>query len=327
MFKTIIDFEVIEQFLVQDKPNILDDVNFVSLWTSFRKFLKKECILEIVNYEKSSKSRFIQEFRTGLGDTEFTIVQKFKEPFKCEIKDINPFTFYCLAEELQVKRRKYRLKNGLLFAFLDDYLSVWQDLSITKKPRIQYIKENFNGIIFKSWAKLSDYLLPFTDVVISDNFLLSRTDLVEWNLKAILIKLDKTTQVKYNLTIISFEGTKYKLDGKKEYDNLISFKQDNRLKFELSFILSREREIKEHDRGIFMNYLWIDSGDSFNYFDSRNNVVTSGTKISFNSLTSPDNFNSSKAALENLTAIINNIKQKFPDTNTFGILKNRLLDI
>ena len=84
--------------------------------------------------------------------------------------------------------------------------------------------------------------------------------------------------------------------------------------------------VKEHDRGIFMNYLWIKSGDSFNYFNQRNDIVTHGTDIQFLSMVSPDNFNSSKAVLENLSAIVNKTKESSSPGHTFGILKNRLLN-
>ncbi len=61
------------------------------------------------------------------------------------------------------------------------------------------------------------------------------------------------------------------------------------------------------------------------FFDSHKDIIT-GTKIYFNSFVSTDNFNSAKAALENLTSIVKSMKEKYPKTNVFEVSNNRLLN-
>ena len=91
-------------------------------------------------------------------------------------------------------------------------------------------------------------------------------------------------------------------------------------------VVMAPQAIKEHDRGIFTNYLRIKSGDSFIYFDKNGKYKTKGTDIDFHSLTSADKFNASEAALKNLAHILSEIQFR-PDANKrlFGDMKNNLL--
>jgi hypothetical protein len=332
MLKTVIDFEIIKQFLALKQPDRNDPLYHP--YSTFYKFLREECFLEIFNYSKSHDSIFFKELITGRGDAKLSLTEEPIKPYKSDLKDFNPHTFFCIVANSEEEKGDYEKQYGLFIAFQDDYFNKWKRLSLFNEPKNLPVRKNYSGKTFKSWKEFNKYLLPFTDVVIADNYLLSDDSMIESNLKPILLQLDKATPVKYNLTIITFEGIqdlrnpnnkKYKLNGKKEFENLALFVRDNHLKCDLNLILRRDNEKKEHDRGIFMNYLWIDSGDSFNYFDSHNDIIT-GTKIYFNSLVSTDNFNSAKAALENLTSIVKSMKENYPKTNAFWISNNRLLN-
>jgi len=324
MLKTIIDFEIIEQFLSLKQPDRRDPIYHT--YSTFWKFIKEECYLEIFNFDKTRNSNFISELTTGRGNAELSIKEEYKEPYKCEIKVIDPFSNFGLVENHEEKRKKYEKLNGLLISFQDDYLDKWERISLSKIPDSLPVRKYFDGIKFKSWEQLGDYLLPFTDVVISDNYLLSDDSLIESNLMPILLQLNKATTVRYNLTIVTIEGEKYKLDGEKVFKKLLSFKLENQLNCELSLVINKGYELGEHDRGIFMNYLRIYSGDSFNYFNSKKEIITKGTDIQFKSMAFPANFNTANAALENISAIVKKMKCAFPTTHTFGTLKNRLLN-
>lgn len=337
--KTVIDSAILKDFfLTQPKQVPLGDTKEINCWNSFWTFMQSETDLSIHNHKENNNYnnpyfQFYKQLTIGRGYTKIAH-NNFVKPVECEFNIDNPHTFYCLIEEDENEQIKYRRRNGLLIGFMNDYKKYWLDLKLLNKSINLPVRKNYDGKIFKSWDELEDYLLPFTDVVIADNYLLNNPKKAEDNFKRILLKLDKATPVKYNLTVITYEGKdypesnppEYKLIAKDEYQKLSLFIEKNHLKCELSFVLTTG-SIKEHDRGIFMNYLWIDSGDSFNYFGSQNEIITRGTKIYFNTLASSDNFNSAKAALDNLSAIIKKMKNKNPWIYAIGSLRNRLLNI
>lgn len=334
---TIIDSAILDDFFSSiPQPIPLGDIKDVNCWNSFWTFIQSETDLSIQNHnaDKNYNNPYFQfytQMTKGRGDSKIAFEkEKFAKPFKSEFRVDNPYTFYCINEEDEMEQSKYKRKNGLLIAFKNDYKKQWSDLKILNKYKEIPVRKNYSGKIFKSWHELGDYLLPFTDIVLADNYLLSDYSLVESNLKPLLLQLDKATPVKYNLTIITYEDQidkKYKRDGTQEYEKLNSFKLENQLNCNLSFVMNKGSALREHDRGIFMNYLRITSGDSFNYFNSKNEIITNGTDIQFKSMALPESFNSAKAALENLAAIVSKMKKNYPTTHTFGTLENRLLNI
>ncbi len=177
---------------------------------------------------------------------------------------------------------------------------------------------------FSSWARLGEYLTPFTDVVIVDGYIFSDSSLVPSNLEQIIVELDKATPVKFNLTILSFagEGIK-KIDGQTEYDNLQALKQRLNLKCDIELIFT-PREMKEHDRHIITNYIRIKSGDSFNYFNSKGEVITKGTEISMGSMVNEVEREVGMVTLREVARKVDEIKDKHPD-RFFGGCKNQLL--
>ena len=85
--------------------------------------------------------------------------------------------------------------------------------------------------------------------------------------------------------------------------------EERNINCNLQLVLA-ENEVKEHDRGIFTNYLRIKSGDSFNYFDSYGNVETKGTDITFASMTEPNERAAAKNVLYEVNKNIKYLKQR-----------------
>lgn len=166
----------------------------------------------------------------------------------------------------------------------------------------------------------------FTDVVIVDNYIFSSDELILSNFEKILIELSKATPVRFNLTIYTFEGfDKYKIDGRSLIRQINSIVEENKINCNIQLIIADNR-VKEHDRGIFTNYLRIKSGDSFNYFDLHGEVITKGTDIDFVSLTEPNARHAAKNVLEKLNQNIKQLKsvnRLIP--NIYGECDNLLL--
>ena len=69
------------------------------------------------------------------------------------------------------------------------------------------------------------------------------------------------------------------------------------------------RKLKEHDRGIFTNFLRLKSGDSFNFLNSQGEVITN-TEIDIYPLTNHMLNKVNKITLESIERKINKSEEK-----------------
>lgn len=166
-------------------------------------------------------------------------------------------------------------------------------------------------------------MLPFTDVIISDSFILSDVSLIQSNLFSIWEKLDSLTPIKYNILIVTHEGNP-KMDIKKEFDKINEFRIKKNLKGNLSLVFTSFVD-KEHDRNIFMNYIRVKSGDSFNYFNSKQNIITKGTEIDIYPCADPQKEKATMGILKRVTDIIKNSSEEKRLSSYGGKIFNRLL--
>lgn len=326
MLNTIIDYSVFEHLTQNQPPQIpVGTQEENDLWNSLWKYLKQGSNIVLTNYN-SQQNIFLNSLTTGRKGTTFKSVATFKKPHKCKFpKDQNIQTVYFLDEQSESERIKYRKNNSLLFGFLDDYPIQWKKLSLFGMHKVLPVRKN-TKTKFGSWNQLSGYILPFSDLIIVDNYMFDET-IWDSNLFRIIEEFDKKCNTKFNLLLVSFVHSKI-LGAIGDVEGKINDKlKQMDIACNLSVVLANET-IKEHDRGIFTNYLRIKSGDSFVYFDKNDAFITKGTDIDFHTLAEGDKFNASEAALINIKSIIeklNSLADK--DRRLFGNLKNRLLEV
>lgn len=306
MLNTIIDFEIFDEFTNnQPQPIPLGSLEENNFWLSFWEYLKSGSNVIINNY-RGQQNIFLNNLTRGREGTSVKLDSVFKKPHKCTFpKNYDIRTVFFLDEPVEVEKSKYRKNNGFVFGFKDDYSQIWKNLALLEKPEVLPVRKEakFN---FKSWSQLSDYILPFTDLIIVDNYMFDES-VWEYNLLKIIEECSKKTPRRFNLLLMSFIHSKYPPNINELYNKLIAKFRDKDIICDLSIALATET-IKEHDRGIFTNYLRIKSGDSFNYFDKDDKFFTKGTDIDFHTLVQSDKFNSSEEALSNISKIIIKLK-------------------
>ncbi|WP_163710201.1 hypothetical protein [Mangrovibacterium lignilyticum] len=318
-------------FKSQPKPVPLGELEDNHCWNSFYEFIKTHSNIVVYGHEQFSSLQtiFLTSLTTGRGDSKISFDNKPWSCYKNEVKCNDPLSFYCLEEKDEASQLKYRKKNGFLFAFENDLFNVWKQFSVLKPITKKNVRKHKIGqgnteMDFGNWSQIADYLTPFTDAVLIDNYILNDPSLVPSNLEKIMIELDRATPVKYNLTVYSFESDRPNISREKAFEIVKEIKTRNQLKCELELVISN-RELKEHDRGIFTNYLRIRSGDSFNYFNSKGEVISHGTDISFNSMANKNERMLSMRTLADVAYKIDEMKSKNVD-RIFGSCKNRLLN-
>ena len=322
--QTVIDSHILNDFF-GSKPSEINtdkDIEKFEEWTQFREFIKSKSDLVITNYKELTPSIW-QLMTAGRGETTLLKEEKRTNTHGGLIShDYSPATFFCLVEPADKKRKRIRTKNGYLIAFENDYYNKWIDLSFKKKNTLLPVDKN-NVNSFKSWNDFDSILLPFTDVIISDSYILSDISLIQSNLLTLWEKLDSLTPVRYNFLIVTHEGNP-RMDIKKEYDKLNEFRIRKKLKANLSLVFTTNID-KEHDRNIFMNYIRLKSGDSFNFFDSKQRIVSKGTEIDIYSCSDPQKEKATLSILKRVSDIIKNTSEDKILSNNAGNVINRLL--
>ena len=328
---TFIDSNILSDFFKNQPQKIPFGNETENLkWNSFWNFLKKETDLYIDNSQKINNNHkiFFNALTTGRGETKIVATEKpFSGAYKNKIKSKSPYSFFCIDEVNEQEQKKYTSKNGYLIGFVNDYMEKWEKLSLQKGANISVTK-NPSGKSLKSWNQLGDYLLPFTDVILIDNFIFSDQKLIGTNFEKILIELDKATPVIYNLTIVTLEGApNKKIIGEDIFKQITDIKVRHKLKCKIGLVLTQYFE-KEHDRVILTNYLRIKPGSSFNFFDSYGKMKASTkTDIQFYSIVNEVGRDSWRDTLHSVSDIINFYeKSKSREKLIFGNTKNALLD-
>ncbi len=325
MLHTILDFEIFEDFVNSQPKQIpagTEEEN--ECWLSLWNYLKSGTDLSIVSWGKK-QNIFLTGLTTGRKETKIQLSENFKKPYKAVFpKDTNIQSVFFIDEQVKAVQQRYRNKNSLLFGFKNDYKTKWKELSLLGKPKVLNV-EKVEKLQFSSWSVLNEYLLPFTDLIIVDNYIFDES-LQYSNLFEILKEFNKAASVKFNLLIVSYTGNKYKLNIRKINNTLKEFLNEEKIECNLGIVLTTGA-IKRHDRAIYSNYLRINSGDSFNYFKSNGDFVTKGTEISFFPLCENEKFTATENSLKKISEIINSLS-KIEDAEKYliGNIKNKLLN-
>ncbi len=325
MLNTVIDFEVFDDFCKSQPKPIPEGSDEDNLcWNSFWRYLKSGSNITLTNYI-NQENIFLTQLTTGRQGSKCIVDERFKSPNKNTFpKKVNTRTVFFLHEPDLETQNAYKNNNGLFIAFKNDYKDAWKQLSLFMKESVLPVRDGEN-ICFKSWEQLKDYLTPLSDLIIADNYLFDE-NIWDANLFEFLKYFNEVAPVKFNLMILTFIGRKYPIEIGTIYSRVNAKLKENDIHCNLCIILTTQT-LKEHDRGIFTNYIRIKSGDSFNYFDSNGNFITKGTDIDFHTMVEADKCNAADAVLSNIKKIIKKLagkidKEKYIKGNTTNNLLN-----
>lgn len=176
----------------------------------------------------------------------------------------------------------------------------------------------------KSWTDLEPYLLPCTDIIIEDRYIFSSEELYESNLYKLISQLSKFCK-STKLNIVFFAQQ----DAKKPY---VVSEIGKRLKSivcsqtkatpNITFVISNYKK-DFHDRIIFTNYKTLFSGDSFNYFNSKNEVISEGDWICVNSLANIEYYQNAMNFIGNMQKIVDEVGRR-SNTPNCGIIGDKI---
>ncbi len=197
------------------------------------------------------------------------------------------------------------------------------------------------------WGKLRDYVKPCSDIIISDQFILSNPRKLEQNLYALLdtlclkLKLSQinivifclATYKKRDISVMNnWEQISTKIKSKINLNRFIK-----KEKISVTFVgltpiddLSKDKKkkgksLKEHDRTIFTNYMLLVPGTSLNFYNEKKELDTNGRYFHLLSLAKQDYQQIANRYINDMQAIIYGIMKDAELGIIYGDLRSNLL--
>lgn len=171
---------------------------------------------------------------------------------------------------------------------------------------------------FHSWEQLTNdnQMLPTTDIVINDRYLFKdkQYEVVEYNLKGLLSALANNVRKRINVVVYTLNSS-LKEFGVKKAENIIKDTLENttRIKPQITFVTSHNNKLIPHDRFVITNYRLLRSGDSFNYFNTNGERITTGNTLDVDSLANHETYIYVESLLEKLQTTYDSVKRNNND--------------
>lgn len=172
-------------------------------------------------------------------------------------------------------------------------------------------KMNIGGDEFNKWEDLKRFTMPFTDLLLIDQFVFSDASLIESNYIPCLKSLHANKCIQTNIIVYTDHDQFVK--GGRSFKNIEKQTKEavetiTGIKPTFTLILVRkqrgQKSFSEHDRTIWTNYLRIYTGDSFNHFNSRGEKISTGREIHLSSHLKDENRKVSNKLIEDIQSNI-----------------------
>lgn len=170
------------------------------------------------------------------------------------------------------------------------------------------------------WSVIEDNASPCTDITIVDPYLFAQSEfLYEKNAYLIIEKLAKYNhQYPLNIVIFTFKDYLDMIDGKKGRRDVLftpimrsikaKLQERSNVEHNITFVIMPETKGKEHDRYIITNYKTFNPGNSFTFFDDKNQNISTGRFFNVYTHGDKDIRNLSISTITDLQCIINDVK-------------------
>ena len=291
MIKMYLDFNVFIDFVEKEPKGVLyTDKTKRELWNSLWSALESGVDLTLLNVPEDindTTSRYLSILTQNRGKSNLSLTKDFQPPYKFKFNLKEHFqSIFILDESSEIIQNKYLRNNDIFISFKSRYLKDFESFLFIDQPKKRAIRKKTGN--FHSWEELKRYVLKATDIIIADNYILS--DYLIWspNLIKIISELCANRN-NMNVTIVTFNNPRSPFDLEKMHEQLIEELKMNNLRESINIVLLN-KELKEHDRAIFTNYVRIRSGDSFNLFSSSGEIITKGTELNFETLIDSENY-------------------------------------
>ncbi|MCF6140506.1 hypothetical protein L1S34_04335 [Flavobacterium sp. K77] len=305
-----------------DKENLLSLINSKaeSLYNDCIKTLKKQLNI-FFNFPKDELKTdeklmsWYADFSQGVGENNTFAFGNNFPPRPLKSNTYKNFNSSQLSSAYLINDERFNALNDtgtLLMARPGEELELFNKLFLFQEDYIFEKRWRICSPTFNSWDDLSSFSLPLTDIIIVDPFILKNkdtdTDTIDVNLISYLETLSEIINVKVNIVVFTNPSN---IDV--DYPILlpkIRAVLNKTTNVQPNFTLIKTS--KEHDRTILTNYKRINSGDTFNFFNSKGQRITKGKEIGYSSLGNAENHKLAIEVYNDLQTQINFLKANNP---------------
>ncbi len=185
----------------------------------------------------------------------------------------------------------------------------------------------------KGWAILKRFSRPCSDILIIDNYILSDQTLYDSNFYPLIRSLvSRGNGSVINIVIVTKKENHNRVGNYNfvpDWNDIrarvkAEVKQETGARDTNVTFLFLPNDIKEHDRTIITNYLRINSGDSYNYLNSRLDIITKSQCMDINSRAFAKNHTLADEAVRAIQTKLDETRRRNP-CNIIGDGKSHLL--
>ena len=164
------------------------------------------------------------------------------------------------------------------------------------------------------WTSLDPHVMPTTDIIVVDQYLFSDDSIYASNVYRMIARLCKRiNNAPVNIVFFTpheFYNKSTKCTFTPQWGEVLSDikKSVKAVTGFAPFVTAVfSSNLGEHDRTIFTNYQYLFSGDTYNYFDSSNNVVTRGRFLDIKSIAHREHFEAAFNFIQDMNAVLSNV--------------------
>ncbi len=264
------------EYLFKDaipKDSIIDllssDSDILYKWTQVSNLFFKKSLIHIDNPKKLADLALTNPLFLKLLNSNNTGGSKISKnefnPLSFNIHDINPSSVFYLNTQLKLID-EYFLNNKENWFENIDKISFNKIISINKNVKLNE---------FKGWGFIKEIQLPINAAIISDRYFIKYENSFNENLYKIIdgLLFQLSESIPFHLTIIS------QLDNYTKpqniYNKINSYLKSKYNKYRIDFtLLMLKGNECPHDRNIITNYFYINSDNSFDFYNQNGYIQT-----------------------------------------------------
>lgn len=216
----------------------------------------------------------------------------------------------------------YLITDDKLHLLINKHQYIVSDLGkeVDTLSQLWFVDRQYTMNVFvklDKWNSLLNYSSPCSDIIICDQYFMFDETLLSYNLYELLIQLCYDSEcARMNIIVFTLKSrpnhnipnfSQIRVEIKKK----VSAKTG--LDPYVTIVTGSGQKLQEHDRTIFTNYKLYNSGDSFNYFNSRGNKITKGRYFHVHSLVSYQNEQTARHFLDDMQDLYNSINSVAPE--------------
>lgn len=292
-------------------------------------YLDKDFSAILNNFDNPIKAvllPLINELTTGRRGTD--VFKNQKEQFKL-LGNNNiynklklPFASFWLGNRYRHSIEKLRNNSPYYFLSEKDDMEIWKNISRSETLYVGSETDPESNDILRSWNDIKPFAHPFKDIIISDHFSFQDKTGIEENIIPMISGLSATDNKIENVLIFTEKNRILNNSLEETHDLIKESLKELGLEPNIKIYLSYNTP---HGRYTITNNLFIEFGNSMDFFDKEKNLKSKG-KLNDSSIRIMPIFEVNRSQLKSVLLWLRDLTATIDDDMCYGNHSNTILD-